>query len=321
MSGSESLSREDLLALIAVQQRTIEELKARVADLERRLGRNSGNSNLPPSSDVFTKPARPQPAAAQRRRGKRPGSAGSGLSLVENPDEVLDVFPPQCRACGAAAQAGGSVGFTRRQCRDVPTATVRVTETRWHTVACPCGAVTAAPVPAEVPDAPYYGPNLQALAVYLLVYQHVPVERAALLIADLTGARVSTGWVAAQVPKAAGLAAGPVKLIKALLVLGHVLHADESTTRIGAHRRWLHVACTERLTYLALAPRSREGARGLGILPGFRGTLVTDALALYDGFGDARRQLCVAHYADVRVMPTRWWRCWSVGVRGSLKSA
>ncbi|MBS2966510.1 hypothetical protein KGA66_25950 [Actinocrinis puniceicyclus] len=47
MSGLESLSREDLLTLIAMQQRTIEELKARVAELERRLGRNSGNSSMP----------------------------------------------------------------------------------------------------------------------------------------------------------------------------------------------------------------------------------------------------------------------------------
>jgi len=44
-----------------------------------------------------------------------------------------------------------------------------------------------------------YGPNLRAVAVYLVVFQHVPVERAALLIADLCGASVSTGWVSARV--------------------------------------------------------------------------------------------------------------------------
>jgi hypothetical protein len=33
-----------------------------------------------------------------------------------------------------------------------------------------------------------YGPNLRALACYLVVFQHVPAERAALLIADVTGA-------------------------------------------------------------------------------------------------------------------------------------
>jgi hypothetical protein len=41
-----------------------------------------------------------------------------------------------------------------------------------------------------------YGPNLRAPAVYLLLFKHVPVERAAALIADVTGKSVSTGWVA-----------------------------------------------------------------------------------------------------------------------------
>lgn len=306
---SESLSREDLLALVAAQQRTLGELTglvekltgenqrlaARVAELERRLSRNSGNSNMPPSSDAFTKPARPAREGSERRRGRRPGTPGSGLALVDDPDEVLNVFPPVCAGCGGEFAAPHSRGYTRRQRRDIPLVTVRVTETRWHTVACGCGALSTATVPASTCDAPCYGPNLRALAVYLVVYQHVPVARAAELIADLTGARVSTGWVAAQVPKAASLVAGSVRLIKALLTLGHVLHADESTTRIGAKRAWLHVACTERLTFLALAPRSREGARHLGILPGFRGTLVHDALALYDGFPEAAHQLCASH--------------------------
>jgi hypothetical protein len=134
------------------------------------------------------------------------------------------------------------------------------------------------------------------LAVYLLVYQHVPVERTAELISDLTGAEVSTGWVAAQLPKAASRVAGSLRLIRALLSLGHVLHADETTTNIAGTRCYLHAASTERLTYLALGPRSRAAANAIKILPAFRGTLIHDAyFQLYDGYPNARHQLCVAH--------------------------
>ncbi|SDM71294.1 Transposase IS66 family protein [Nonomuraea jiangxiensis] len=52
--------------------------------------------------------------------------------------------------------------------------------------------------------------------------------------------------------QAAEAVADSLKLIRALLTLVHVLHADETTTRIGSGRRWLHVACTERLTLLGL---------------------------------------------------------------------
>jgi transposase len=305
-------SCEDLLTLIAVlrEQNVVlaercagleeqnERLTARVAELERRLDRNSKNSNFPPSQDVFGLPrdetaAKPKPVG---KRGKRKGAPGAGLAMVENPDRVEDHRPGACSDCGEALGDALSVGFARRQVSDVPLVTVQVTEHRLHKVRCDCGHVTAADAPGLLAGSPTsYGPNLRALAVYLLVFQHVPVERAAQLIADLTGARVSTGWTASVLDRAAELVEPSLDLIRALLVLGHVLHADETTTRIGSRRRWLHVACTEHLTLLGLAPRSREGANSLRVLPGFRGTLVHDSLSLYAGYPDASHQLCGAH--------------------------
>ena len=263
------------------------------------LPRRATESAASAASGAFNAGGEGRDVAGKPRRGKRRGAGGRGLALVADPDVVKDVFPQVCGEC-AVAFAGlsraDSLGYARRQCTDVPPTSATVTETRWHTVGCGCGAVTAPAVPAAVPDAPCYGPGLAALAVYLLVYQHVPVERTAELIRDLTGAAVSSGWVAAQSPKAAGLVAGSLRLIKALLVLGHVLHADETTTNIAGQRRYLHAAATPALTFLGLGPRSRTGAAGLGILPGFRGTMVHDAyFQLYDGYPEARHQLCVAH--------------------------
>ena len=61
MSGLESLSCEDLLALVTIQQRQIEDLKSTVGaladEVERlrsQLGRNSGNSSMPPSFSAST---------------------------------------------------------------------------------------------------------------------------------------------------------------------------------------------------------------------------------------------------------------------------
>jgi transposase len=329
-SGLESLSREDLLALVAMQQRQIEDLKdtvVRLADevqeLRSRLGRNSGNSSMPPSSDTFVKPERRKKPASGRRQGKQPGAPGASLELVEHPDVTDHVFPPSCGSCGSGLPQV-SAGFARRQCHDIPPRSVTVTETRWHRVRCGCGFVTAAPVPGDVPDCPYYGANLASLAVYLLVFQHVPVERAAQLINDVTGAQVSTGWVSSQLVKAAGLVAAPNKLIAALLVLAHVLHADETTTRVADAKRWLHVAATDFLALFTLAPRSRAGAEAAGVLPNFTGTMVHDALWLYRGFPDAAHQLCCAHvireltacderFPGLWVPKTR--SCWSRGSR------
>jgi transposase len=51
-------SREELIALIAAQAAEIAALKAQITELERRLGLNSSNSGMPPSSDGLKKPAR-----------------------------------------------------------------------------------------------------------------------------------------------------------------------------------------------------------------------------------------------------------------------
>ena len=86
------------------------------------------------------------------------------------------------------------------------------------------------------------GPRLRALAVYLVVFQHVPVERCRELIADVTGAVVSEGFIHSCLAKAASLAADVVRLIRTLIAAAGVAGFDETTLRSGpAGRRVLRV--------------------------------------------------------------------------------
>jgi len=64
-------SREELIALIAALRAENAALKARIAELERRLGLNSSNSGKPPSSDGLNKPVRVN--SLRERSGKKPG--------------------------------------------------------------------------------------------------------------------------------------------------------------------------------------------------------------------------------------------------------
>lgn len=77
------------------------------------------------------------------------------------------------------------------------------------------------------------GPNLRALAVYLVVFQHVPAERCARLIADVTGAEVSAGFVHSCLARAACMVADVVKLVKTLITAAYVAGFDETTLRCG----------------------------------------------------------------------------------------
>jgi transposase len=297
VSGLEQPSREELVALIEAQARTIEQLQAEVVELKRRLGRHSGNSSQPPSTDgPAVSPSRAVRRRSARRPGKQPGTGGSALFQTSDPDEVIDHVPQACGGCGSDLTGAAALGVVRRQVHDIPTITPVVVEHRLHRRRCGCGTTTTAAAPAGVGAAAVYGPNLRALAVYLLVFQHIPVARAQALIADLTGAHPSTGWISSQLVAVADVLVDVEKLIKTLIVLAHVIHVDETTSNINGVRWWLHVACTDTLTAYHLHPsRGRAAVTEFDVLPAFRGTVVHDALSVYDAYPGARHALCGAH--------------------------
>jgi hypothetical protein len=92
-----------------------------------------------------------------------------------------------------------------------------------HEARCGCGRTHVAARSEGVLDSALsIGPRLHALAVYLVVFQHVPVERCRLLIADVTGAAVSVGFIHSCLAKAASLAADVVRLIRTLITAAGV---------------------------------------------------------------------------------------------------
>lgn len=78
-------------------------MRARIAELEHRLGLNSSNSGNPPSSDGLKEPARVR--SLRERLGKTPGGRkghpGETLSRVEMAEAVIDHYPAACSGCGA----------------------------------------------------------------------------------------------------------------------------------------------------------------------------------------------------------------------------
>src|SRR5438552_4982809 len=160
--------------LIGELVRAVEELRAEVAELRRRLGRNSGNSSMPPSADDLPGRQPPRRERGQggpgRKRGKQPGAPGAAMSWAE-PDEVVDHRPAgACDDCGADLAAAADLGVARPcQQLEVPLMTARRIQHDLHEARCGCGRLHVAARPDGVPDsAVSIGPNLRALAVYLV---------------------------------------------------------------------------------------------------------------------------------------------------------
>jgi transposase len=301
---AENAELRALNGLLAEQVRVLEEqlvlMVGRVAELEKRLGRNSSNSSKPPSGDPGgVKSSRPENAnraarrALGRKQGKQPGAPGQTLAQVAEPDVVVTHSPARCGSCERSLDDAPVVGEVIRQVFDVPDPTVMVTEHRSERRRCECGCFTTAAFPAEATAPACYGPSIKAHALYLMCAQHLPRERCAQSLADLFGVNVSTGTLDNWMREAADALVGFLAIVAGLLAAAPVVHADETSVRSQKGSLWVHVCSTALLTLLHVGRRDKATVE-LGPLGDYTGTIVHDRLAMYFNYGTAH-VLCNAH--------------------------
>lgn len=287
-------SREELVALIAALRAENASLKARIAELERRLGLDSSNSGKPPSSDGLKKPARVN--SLRERSGKKPGGQkghkGETLRQVTAPDEVVDHYPPACSVCGAGLAPETSVGHSARQVFDLPAPQpLVVIEHRAHDCRCAaCGAKTRAPFPDGINAPVQYGVTITAFVTYLLHYQLLPEDRLVELMADLFGVKLAAATMARMSRTCAERLSGFAETVRDLVASAAVKHMDETGFRIGGKTQWLHVACTALLTFY------RVSAKRGSLLANVAGIVVHDHWKPYYTMQGVLHALCNAHH-------------------------
>ncbi|MGD0934935.1 MAG: IS66 family transposase [Streptosporangiaceae bacterium] len=164
--------------------------------------------------------------------------------------------------------------------------------------ACPgCGAVTEGELPAHVRARAGFGPETCAQAANLVSGHHIPVYRATVLLCQLAGITVSTGWMAGIRGKAAALAeaSGFMDRVRELLKTAPAVHADETPARAAAGTRYVHLACTRYLTHMHTGDRSAEAIDAGQVLPGYQGIIVRDGYAGYGHLTSALHAWCGVH--------------------------
>jgi transposase len=274
----------------------VESLKTEVAALRERLGQNSSNSSLPPSSDAprHRRPARREPSS--RKQGAQAGHQGKGRSLkpAEEVDRVVDLRPEQCARCGRPLR-GDDAQPKRHQVTEIPPTRAEVVEYRRHTLCCErCGAQTAAAWGEEIPEGSF-GARLQATVAYCtgrLALSHRDCLEA---LDVLHGVRMSLGTVAAIQRQIGQAVAAPVATAQQFVQRQGVNHVDETGWKEQGRLSWLWVNATERVTVFQVAAR-RDAATARTVIGQTKGSIITtDRYLGYSWLATARRQLCWAH--------------------------
>lgn len=277
------------------------ELTAQVQALVLRLSKDSSTSSKPPSSDGPGR--RPRGGSSRtksgRKPGKQPGDPGTTLRQVEVPDHRITIPAPlSCQGCCAPLAEVAVAAVRRRQVFDLPEpAPVEVTEYVAEVKCCPgCGEKAAGTFPAGIESRVQYGPETTTKVADTVLGHHIPVYRSTLLVMELCGVRVSTGFAASLRGRAARLLEeGFWPAVRALLVTAPVVHADETFTRTAGATRYLHVAATEHLTLMHTGDRSAATIDAGDVLPHLTGVLVRDGYAGYTHLDQVLHAWCGAH--------------------------
>jgi transposase len=116
------------------------------------------------------------------------------------------------------------------------------------------------------------------------------------LIADLFGAVIGGGTLRGAVERCFTGLADTAEQIKEAIRQARCVGFDETGVRIDGKLHWWHTASTPELTHYHVHPkRGQEGIEAGGILPGFGGRAMHDAMSAYFRYG-CEHALCNAHH-------------------------
>jgi transposase len=291
----------ELEAQVATLSAQVAALTRQVAELTEKLGQNSRNSHLPPSSDrpgSAGKAGRnPQRPKSGRPRGGQRGHRGTRRTLVppEQVNEFIDLYPAECENCWKALPEVPDLHAKRYQVTEVPPIQPHTTEYRRHGVACPCcGHKTRAAYDGDTIPASPFGPRLMSIVALLTGVYHLSRRKTATLLSDLVGVPISLGAVSTVEARVADAVKPAVDEAWTRIEGAAVKYTDgTSWLKAGTLLALWTIATTAATVFKIVTDSSRATLEPLyGAL---RGILVSDRAKALGFWAMARRQICWAH--------------------------
>lgn len=287
-------------ARIAELEQQVAALTARVSELADKLGQNSRNSHLPPSSDPPG--AREQrrgkgKSKGKRRRGAQPGHRGAHRELLppERVNAFVNLFPSHCESCWKPLPEVTDPLAKRYQVTELPPIEPHTTEYRRHTVRCAgCRYATCAAYDEKQIPASPFGPRLMAVIALLTGVYHLSRRKATDLLSDIAGVRISLGALSAVEARVSDAVKSAVDQAWDQVQRAEVKHTDgTSWLQSGLALSLWTIATTMATVFKIVANSSKQTLQPLyGAL---RGILVSDRAKALNFWVMGRRQICFAH--------------------------
>jgi transposase len=312
----------DLLIKVDKLTTEIRELREEVKTLKTK--KNSGNSSLPPSGDLFRFKNQSLREKSDKKSGGQPGHKGETLPMSPNPDRIIEHRPKEkCPQCGKVHTDEPVHIIGKRQVIDIPAIKASVVEHQLYQSTCTCGYVSTGDFPANVTAPVQYGNNLIALTAYLSSRQFVPYARLSELIKSITNVSMSEGTIFNLLNKAANIVLPIYDGIKQEISKATTVGGDESGMKVKKENFWAWTWQTLLATYIVIS-KTRGYATIENTFPaGFpNATYVSDSLSAQLKTAAKRHQLCLAHLLrELNYFEEIYHHKWVVDMKDLLKRA
>lgn len=271
-------------------------LKAEIADLKEKLGQNSRNSSLPPSSDSpFGKSAATREPSGYGQ-GAQVGHTGAGhrLKPLDQVDQVIDLRPCVCSFCDSLL-LGTDESPARRQVIEITAAGTSLTEYRRHALRClACRKLNRAEWSKQAQGG-VFGAKVVAVIGYLTGRLGISHRNAVDAMHELFAVKISLGSISAAQKRLSQTLAEPVAALHELVEQELVSLVDETSWKECGQKPWLWVKATAQATVFRILPgRSQQDARAM-IGKNETGIVTSDRYPGYNHLAQQHRQICWAH--------------------------
>jgi len=286
-----------LTTQVAALTAQVAELLKENTRLHALLGRNSRNSNKPPSSDppgkTPSQPAKP----GGKKRGGQPGHAGKRRELIDpaDVDEVVNLFPPECENCSASLPRLMDSQPERHQVVELPPIEALITEFRRHTVRCAnCQHETCAALdPTKIPASPF-GPRLMSVIAMLTGVYHLSRRQTMRVLRDILGIHVSLGAISAVEARVSAALDGPVAEAWEQVKDAPVKNTDgTSWVQSGSPLALWTIATAMATVFKIVSTGSADLLKPL--FGALKGILISDRATALKFWAMDARQVCWAH--------------------------
>jgi transposase len=285
------LEFQELKKMFLEQQKEIDYLRKEL-EKYKKPPKNSSNSSIPSSKDLWTKkyPKRP---SSNLKAGGQFGHVGKNKQYFENVDEVISLNPDICPFCGCNHFIEKSPDIKKRQLVDIAEIKPYVIEYQKKDLVCAnCKRKSNADFPIK--GNVELGDNAEKLIAYFNVQHHVSYERIVQIFNDVFGIEISKGSIDNKLKSIFFKSKQKYDEILNILKNGKIIGSDETGMRINKENWFVWAFQNEECSYYTSTQNRAYKTVSDTIGDQFDGVWVSDRYGSQLKI-NAQHQLCLAH--------------------------